>query len=63
MSGNNKKVFILWLKIILISWLIFSTILYFLSGNVLVFYAIGIILLAGGIPYLVIHLSRNKKEK
>ena len=61
MRIDNKKVFMLWLKIIVISWLLLSTVLYFFSGNILVFYATGIILLAGGIPYLIIHLTRDKK--
>jgi hypothetical protein len=59
MSVSKIKVFKLWLITIIIAWLILSSVLYFFSGNILVFYATGIILLAGGLPYLVIHLKSN----
>ncbi len=57
-----KEVIIPWIKGIVIFWLAISLVFYLLSGNLTVFYAFGVSLLAFGLPYLVIECLRKKRK-
>ena len=58
-----KSVFWSWLKGTVILWLIISIIFYILSGNFSAFYAVGITIVAAGIPYLFIDYLKKRRNR
>ena len=57
-----KVVIVPWFKGMITIWLIISVIFYVLSGNIAVFYVVGIALFVFGLPHLLIDCNRKRTK-
>jgi hypothetical protein len=63
-TTKDLKVAILsWLKVSIFLWLFIATVLYVISGNVGVYLAIGIVVIAGSIPYFYMDYLKGVKRE